>query len=77
MIDRHPSDECSLCGDVALPAVILALDPATGSATARIGASTGAVLVDLLENPQVGDAVLVHAGVAIARIAGEPGEYGP
>jgi hydrogenase expression/formation protein HypC len=56
---------CITCGDVALPMRIVALG---GDGLARCEGDAGSCEVDvgLLERVEVGDEVLVHAGVAIA-----------
>lgn len=70
-LDPGPGDtggECTVCGDVGVPGTVLALDPGTGTATLQIGGEIRAVAVDLLDDLKVGDLILIHAGVAIARV---------
>jgi hydrogenase expression/formation protein HypC len=62
------SDHCITCGDDGAPMTVLALDASRGLALC-VGedgrrASVETALVDPVE---VGDALLVHAGTAIAR----------
>lgn len=64
--------ECSVCGDVGIPGTVLALGAEAGMATVQMPDEARAVAVDLLDDLKVGDVVLVHAGVAIARI--DPGD---
>lgn len=59
---------CSLCGDVAEPFTVRAIDAVTGMATAAGGECEVAVALDLVEDVAVGDTVLVHQGFAIARL---------
>ncbi len=69
--DRGPSDTeggCTVCGDVGVPGTVLALDPGTVTATVEIEGEIRAVAVDLLDGLKVGDLILIHAGVAIARV---------
>ncbi len=77
--DQGPSDtqgECTVCGDVAVPGTVLALDPGTATATLQIGGQIRAVAVDLLDGLKVGDLILIHAGVAIARLEASEGWTG-
>ena len=59
-------DHCITCGDVAERMVVLSVDGTTGLARCDGGEE---VDVALVEPVQEGDAVLVHAGVALVRVA--------
>lgn len=58
---------CSLCGDEALPAVVLALH-ADATADVESECATQRVALDLVDGVQVGDTILVHQGFAITRV---------
>ena len=76
--DQRPSGagpECTVCGDVGVPGTVLALDPEAATATLEMRGEICAVAVDLLDDLKVGEVILVHAGVAIARV--EAGEVQP
>lgn len=63
---------CHVCGDVGVPGIVRALDSTAAMATVEMEGETCAVAVDLVDDLKVGDVILVHAGVAIARVeAGE------
>ncbi len=67
-----PEEHCITCGDVGIPMRIVSVDEAQG--LARCADAEGATeLIDpeLVGDVAVGDAVLVHAGVALARLAPE------
>lgn len=67
-----PEEHCITCGDVGIPMRVVSLDEDQG--LARCANADGATeLVDptLVGDVTVGDAVLVHAGVALARLAPE------
>ncbi|MBA3892131.1 MAG: HypC/HybG/HupF family hydrogenase formation chaperone [Gemmatimonadales bacterium] len=63
-------DGCTTCGDVAVPARVIALDAPAGIATVedRTGARAG-VALDFVPDARPGDVVLVHMGVAIGLVA--------
>lgn len=67
-----PEEHCITCGDVGIPMRVVSLDEAQG--LAQCADADGATeLVDpaLVGDVAAGDAVLVHAGVALARLAPE------
>ena len=71
-IDCHPSEGCITCGDTAVPMRVEHVD--ASSALATCSDTTGAreqVAIELVEPVAPGDALLVHAGVALARLAPE------
>ena len=68
MIDR----DLPMC--LAVPARVIALDPATDMATVALGAVTKEISLALVENTEVGDYVLVHVGYALGRISPEEAE---
>ena len=57
---------------LAVPMEILEIDGST--ALVAQGGVSRRVRVDFIENPQLGDYVLVHAGIAIERIRPEEAE---
>jgi hydrogenase expression/formation protein HypC len=72
---------CLTCGDIALPALVVALD-ADELATVRTGAPGATPTEEIsvaLVDARPGDTVLVHAGDAIAVLhragTGEENEY--
>jgi hydrogenase maturation factor len=63
---------CITCGDVGIAMRVLSLDAHTGLAVCREPeGGSEEVDVGLVEPVAVGDAVLVHAGVALVRLEGE------
>jgi len=72
------SDEhCLTCGDVGVPARVLSVDSTVSlavvestSQSAGVENAVEEVDVTLVEPVEPGDRLLVHAGVAIARIDG-------
>jgi hydrogenase maturation factor len=67
MSDCH-DDHCITCGDVAVEMRVLVVDPAGGLARCE-DADGGESEVEtlLVGDVAIGDALLVHAGTAIAR----------
>ena len=64
-----PDHGCITCGDVATAVRVLALDPSDGAAVCVDAAGSPArVEVDLVGPVEVGDTLLVHAGVALTRL---------
>ena len=59
---------------LAVPARVIALDPATDMATVALGAVTKEISLALVENTEVGDYVLVHVGYALGRNSPEEAE---
>jgi len=63
---------CQLCGDVALRALVLAVDVAANEASVAMGDRNGVVAIDLVEQVRPGDVLLVHQGFAIERVERGP-----
>jgi hypothetical protein len=59
---------CVTCSDEALPARVLQIDQETGLALVEIKDTTEEVDVTLVEAVAPGDQLLVHGGVALARL---------
>ncbi len=71
----EPAEGCVTCGDVAVELTVAKVDGERGLALC-VG-SAGAretVEVALVAPVAPGDALLVHAGTAIAKLEGGPGE---
>jgi hydrogenase assembly chaperone HypC/HupF len=66
-----PDGRCALCADEGLPGQVLELRP-DNLGWVQLAAGPQEVALDLLEQVQVGDWVLVHLGVAIARLEAQP-----
>ena len=67
-----PEEHCITCGDVGIPMRVISVDAAEG--LVRCADAEGATeLVDpaLVGDVGVGDAVLVHAGVALVQLDSE------
>lgn len=63
---------CITCGDDGVPMTVLRVDPARGLALCTDEKGTKAsVETALVEPVSPGDAVLVHAGTAIATLAAD------
>ena len=70
--DCHPAEGCITCGDTAVPMRVDHVDASL--ALAICSDATGAreeVAIELVEPVEPGAALLVHAGVALARLAPE------
>lgn len=63
--DAH--GHCPVCADEAIPGRVLALRP-FNMALVEMPQAQQEVALDLIDDAQVGDQLLVHAGVAIAKI---------
>ncbi len=59
---------------LAVPARVIALDPATDMATVALGDVTKQISLALVEDIETGDYVLVHVGYALGRISPEEAE---
>lgn len=59
---------------LAIPARVVAIDPATDTATVALGAVTKDVSLALLDDLAPGDYVLVHVGYALSRLSPEDAE---
>lgn len=62
------SGHCITCSDEGLPARVVTVMPERALATVDADGRQLEVATDVLENVRVGDVVLVHAGLAIARL---------
>jgi hydrogenase expression/formation protein HypC len=60
-------DGCITCGDVAVPARVLAVDAAGAQVEDRLG-NRAVVAIDFAPDARPGDLLLIHSGVAIARV---------
>ena len=67
---RNEGGHCPVCSDEALPARVLSLLPG-GIAEVELHGAIEEVDVQLVD-AAVGDVILVHANVAIAKISGVP-----
>jgi hydrogenase assembly chaperone HypC/HupF len=69
------SDHCVTCSDEGIPMRIVAV-AADGLARCIDDDGTASdVMTDLVEPVQPGDAVLVHAGVALTRVTESPEDF--
>jgi hypothetical protein len=59
---------CVTCSDEALPARVLHIDQENGLALVEIKDKTEEIDITLVETIAPGDQVLVHGGVALARL---------
>jgi hydrogenase maturation factor len=59
---------CITCSDEALSARVMQVDQETGFALVAIGGHTEEVDISLVDAVAPGDSLLVHGGVAIARL---------
>ncbi len=66
--NTEPHLHCALCADEGLPARVLRVDEMTNLAVAQLENEQREVALDLLDGVQVGDFVLVHLDVAIAKL---------
>jgi hydrogenase expression/formation protein HypC len=64
-------DGCVTCGDVAVPARVLAVDGAAAEVEDRVG-NRASVAIDFVPEARPGDLLLVHGGVAIATLTSQP-----
>jgi hydrogenase expression/formation protein HypC len=78
--DTGPPEHCITCGDVALPLTVESVD-GEGARCRDDAGRAELVAVDLVGAVRAGDRVLVHAGVALARLpdlsGGADGEPAP
>jgi hydrogenase maturation factor len=63
---------CITCGDVALATRVLAIGDDGVAECATADGVRSAVEIGLVDDVDVGDTVLVHAGVALQRLDEEP-----
>jgi hydrogenase expression/formation protein HypC len=59
---------------LAIPARVVAIDPAADTATVALGAVTKDISLALVDDLAPGDYVLVHVGYALSRISPEEAE---
>jgi hydrogenase assembly chaperone HypC/HupF len=59
---------CPTCSDEGLPARVLRVDAATNMARVQLENQESEVALDLVSDVRVGDFVLVHLDVAIAKL---------
>jgi D-sedoheptulose 7-phosphate isomerase len=74
---EHPGlldDACITCGDVAVQATVVALS--NGTATIEKDGAREDVAIDLVEEVEVGDELLCHAGVALEKVESGAGGAG-
>lgn len=65
-------DGCHTCGDIVVPVRLLTLEPDGGAVVEdRVGNQTE-VTLELVPGSRPGDVLLVHLGVAIARVPDPP-----
>ncbi len=65
-----PDGRCTICSDEATLAIVTELDANGGAAVVTPEGNTSTIALDLIDGVDVGDAVLVHMGFAIARVGG-------
>jgi hydrogenase maturation factor len=65
--DHH----CLTCSDEAITVIVKHIDPASGIAFVEVGNQIEEVDMTLVEDVAPGDLLLVHGGVAIARLEEE------
>ncbi|GIW35136.1 HypC/HybG/HupF family hydrogenase formation chaperone [Meiothermus sp.] len=65
------ADGCTTCGDVAVPVRVVKIEGCDALVEDRLG-HQARVAVDFFTDLKVGDALLVHMGVAIAKLS-DPG----
>jgi hypothetical protein len=59
---------CVTCADEAQQVRVLSVDDAAGLALAEVHGITGEVDISLVDNLAPGDIILIHGGVAIAKL---------
>lgn len=64
-------DGCATCGDVAVPMRVVEVRGEVALCEDRVGQRAG-VALDFFPDVAPGDVLLVHLGVAIARVEGSP-----
>lgn len=62
-------DGCSTCGDIAVPVRVLAIGGDGEAVVEDRSGRQAAVAVDLVPGAGPGDVLMVHLGVAIARVS--------
>ena len=72
------SDHCITCGDEGIPMTVLKVDEDRSLALCENEeGEKSSVEIALVEPIQPGDALLVHAGVALVRLEKRPADCGP
>jgi hydrogenase maturation factor len=64
---RYDAGRCITCGDEALEAEVVRVDE-DGTALVAVGGRTIEIDVSLIDELSRGDRVLIHGGVALARL---------
>jgi hydrogenase assembly chaperone HypC/HupF len=67
--DCSHDDTCITCGDVAVEMTVMLVDETRGLALCEAGGEKETVEIELVGSVAPGDALLVHAGTAIQRLA--------
>lgn len=67
-IFSEPHFSCPTCKDEGLPARVLEIDATTNMARAQLNDGEAEIALDLLDDVRVGDIVLVHLDIAIAKL---------
>ena len=62
-----PDGHCAICADEGIPGRVLEIRP-NNLALVEMPSSQIEVALDLIDNVQIGDQLLIHAGVAIAEL---------
>lgn len=62
-----PDGHCAICSDEALPGQVLEIRP-NQIALVQMETVQLEIALDLVENVQTGERLLIHAGVAIAKL---------
>mgnify|MGYP000278611157 CR=1 FL=1 len=63
-------DGCVTCGDFAVPVVVVAVEGTQAVCEDRLG-QRAIVALDFISDVMPGDVLLVHLGVALARVGGD------
>jgi hydrogenase maturation factor len=71
------SDHCITCSDEGVEMRVVARQPDGLAVCIDEGGSRTEVMTDLVAGVAPGDRVLVHAGVALTRLAEDPEDFGP
>lgn len=59
---------CLTCSDEMVPVIVIGLDQDAGLALVEVSGQREEIDITLVEDVAVGDLLLVHGGVAIARL---------
>lgn len=65
-----PDGHCAICSDEGIPGQVLEIRP-NNLALVELPSGQLEIALDLLDNVQIGDQLLIHAGVAIATLENE------